>query len=423
MLLPLSLLVTIGAVAADGVISPNLSGKYTIGPNYTADPATQPCVVNCRETGNIIRLTMPFANSTYNCNPEDQPKCGADGGYCGQTMTPNNGELGMRNITVYIPSKYSTNSNDELGVMVLQDGELFFSNIVNILDNLIDSEDEDRSLPAFALVAIEVAGSPGMASGANFECVDGPGSERYHEYQTVSAEYAEFVSKEVLPFVTAHPNIKKQYPNFKFTNDPAGRAAFGASSGGAAAFKMAFFSPELFGISIGYSSAIVNVPGGNLTSDSKYPLRMGEMYIRKPEGQELINSETKKNIRIFHSAGENDVGTPNACTPDGSPGGPDNPSYLEAHEQIEKDLVAKGYETRYAYAQKGCHADSGVTFQDLPNTLVWAWADWKKKVDQTKEADQQTVEVLEEQPSSSVRPRFSGAISIVSAVVIFYYVY
>ena len=89
------------------------------------------------------------------------------------------------------------------------------------------------------------------------------------------------------------------------------------------------------------------------------------------------------------------------------------------NEQIEKDLVVKGYETRYAYALKGCHVQPDVIFQDLPNTLVWAWADWKKKVDQTK-ANPQT---LEEQPSSSVRPKFSGAISIVSAVVIFYYVY
>ena len=63
----------------------------------------------------------------------------------------------MRNITVYIPSKYST--DDELGVMVMQDGELGFSTHVNILDNLIDPEDEDRSLPMIALVAIEVAGS------------------------------------------------------------------------------------------------------------------------------------------------------------------------------------------------------------------------------------------------------------------------
>ena len=186
---------------------------------------------------------------------------------------------------------------------------------------------------------------------------------------------------------------------------------------------MAFFTPELFGISIGYSSAIVNMPWQNLTSVSKYPLGMGELYIRKPEGQELINSETKKNIRIFHSAGENDFGTPAACEPDGSPSiTPDSyPSILEAHEQVEKDLVAKGYETRYAYVQKGCHvAPPEMMLQDLPNTLVWAWADWKKKVDQTK-ANQQTVE---EQPSSSVRPSFiGGAISIVSTVAIFYYVY
>ena len=79
MLPPLALLVVIGAVAADG-ISSTLNGKYTIGPNYTADPATQPD--DTKETGNIIRITMPFANSTYNCNPEDQIECSADG-YCG----------------------------------------------------------------------------------------------------------------------------------------------------------------------------------------------------------------------------------------------------------------------------------------------------------------------------------------------------
>mmetsp|Transcript_51034 Transcript_51034/g.56993 ORF Transcript_51034/g.56993 Transcript_51034/m.56993 type:complete len:202 (-) Transcript_51034:112-717(-) len=41
--------------------------------------------------------------------------------------------------------------------------------------------------------------------------------------------------------------------------------------------------------------------------------------------------------------------------------------------------MAMGYDTRYAYGSNAIHCDVPLILQDTPNTLVWAWDDWKKK--------------------------------------------
>jgi len=56
-------------------------------------------------------------------------------------------------------------------------------------------------------------------------------------------------------------------------------------------------------------------------------------------------------------------------------------SFLEANNKTEAALVAKGYETRYAYGLDTCHCQQDYIAEDFPNTLVWAWAKWKKKTD------------------------------------------
>src|SRR5471032_712501 len=78
----------------------------------------------------------------------------------------------------------------------------------------------------------------------------GPGGERSIEYDTVSDRYTQFVEKEVLPKVAHDYGIT-------FTTDPRGRAAFGESSGSAAAIAMAWFHPELYRRVISYSGTFV----------------------------------------------------------------------------------------------------------------------------------------------------------------------
>ena len=46
------------------------------------------------------------------------------------------------------------------------------------------------------------------------------------------------------------------------TRDPSQRVAAGGSSGGIAAFSMAWFRPELFGVVISHIGSFVNIRGG-----------------------------------------------------------------------------------------------------------------------------------------------------------------
>src|SRR5213078_2473514 len=80
---------------------------------------------------------------------------------------------------------------------------------------------------------------------------DGQGSERGLEYDTVSGIYAEFIEKEVLPRIAHDYGVK-------FTSDPDGRATMGGSSGGAAAFTMAWFHSEWYHRVLTYSGTYVN---------------------------------------------------------------------------------------------------------------------------------------------------------------------
>jgi len=113
----------------------------------------------------------------------------------------------------------------------------------------------------------------------------------FKEYVTVSDTYAKFISDEVLPYIKNHPNFTEKYPNLKFTNDPEGRGAIGTSDGGSTAIKMSFFTPELFGISIGYNAGILNHYDDTITSKDEYPLDMGELW--QSGGMELIKNSDK----------------------------------------------------------------------------------------------------------------------------------
>ena len=167
---------------------------------------------------------MPFNDSSYyNCDPEDNPTLSGNcaNGRCGQmdeTQT-------WRKIGVYIPATYK--DGDETGVMVVLDAGFHFDSFLklpgtldsgfNVMDNLIDSNNDERSLPSFIVIA--VAPIIGEVETIFPECGNGPGTQRLDEYETVSDKYARFVNDEVFPFVTNHPDIKSKYSNLTTRND------------------------------------------------------------------------------------------------------------------------------------------------------------------------------------------------------------
>ncbi|KAL3940929.1 MAG: hypothetical protein SGARI_000786 [Bacillariaceae sp.] len=259
--------VTIGP--EDGVIPSDQDGKYTIGPDFVMDPAWIPND-DTAPTGTTFELFMPVANTSYNCLQEHNPylveQCA--GGDCGQEWGP----PGTRNITVYIPAAYQ--DGDEAGLLVKVENDASSPNdiIMTLLDNLIEAEDESRSLPVMIMVAVGLAGPGAVAS--NGQCAV---SERMNELATISDQYGKFVALEVLPFVLNHPEGKTMYPSLKITDDPAGRGAFVCSEAGHASFRMAFFSPEHFGIAVTFHAAFAtgtqSLPETrNLSSIEEYPL-------------------------------------------------------------------------------------------------------------------------------------------------------
>lgn len=130
---------------------------------------------------------------------------------------------------LYVPQQYD--KAHAANLMVCFDGAGYASpdghNVPLVLDNLIHTKD----LP----VTICVFLSPGQTT-------EYP-QQRSLEYDTVSDVNANFLINAILPHVEGRYNISE---------DPAKRCVAGLSSGGIAAFSVAWFRPESFGCVISW---------------------------------------------------------------------------------------------------------------------------------------------------------------------------
>ena len=188
------------------------------------------------------------------------------------------------------------------------------------------------------------------------------------------------------------------------TDDPSGRASFGSSNGGATAIRMAFLTPELFGTAIAYHPNLGDL-NSTANNHTEFPGEMEALW--RPGGPELIKNSDLKPIRIFHASSDRDLGTPKACLINMTDGSDtdqsmvyQSSSFAEANNKTQEALVAKGYNTRYAFGMNSCHGPQ-LLYQDMPNTLVWAWSDWKKKQDEKKTGDDSLAGTNSGSPKSS----------------------
>ena len=140
------------------------------------------------------------------------------------------------------------------------------------LDNLISQK----------RVPVMIAFSIGNGGG------DAQGSQRGLQYDTMSGRYAEFVETEVLPLVERQHNVK-------LTKDPEGRATMGGSSGGSAAFIMAWFHPQLYHRVLAYSITAINQQWPH---SDETPHGAWEFHER------LIPNSPAKPIRVWMEVGD-----------------------------------------------------------------------------------------------------------------------
>jgi iron(III)-enterobactin esterase len=236
-----------------------------------------------------------------------------------------------RDVWVYIPAQYKTGTPAPF--IVAQDGDNYILRLPEILDNMIAT----RRLPTMIAIMINSGGG------------DGVGSERGLEYDTVSDKWVTFVETEVLPVVRSMYGVT-------LTTDPNGRATMGGSSGGAAAFTMGWFRPDLYRLILTYSGTYVNQES---PVDPMFPDGAWEYH------EHLIPENPMKPLRVWLECGEDDY---NANDP---------PSTLHnfrlANQDMAAVLQAKGYHNRFEYALGAQHNDARVVQQTLPEALEWLW--------------------------------------------------
>jgi iron(III)-enterobactin esterase len=294
--------------------------EFIIGPDYSDAPETkvQPRVPK----GNLREFTMDSKDSKiYKGIAKDQ-----------KGVVPY-----QRKVAVYLPDKHR--SNQEMPFIVVQDGIGYRDLTSRVLDNLI----HEQRVPPMVAIFINSGGG------------DSKGSQRGLEYDTVDGTYTKFVETEVLP------EISRRY-RIKFTRDPDGRATMGFSSGGAAAFTMAWFHPELYRRVLTYSGTYVN---------QQWPESR-----RTPHGaweyhENLIRRAVKKPIRVWLQVSEKDNGWDR-----------DDTSYhnwVRANRLMAQELKAKGYDYRYVFAKNAGHTDGKVTRETLPAALEWLWEGYPAK--------------------------------------------
>jgi len=231
-----------------------------------------------------------------------------------------------RDWAIYIPAQYKPDGT--AAVMVFQDGQKYLDpkgtwRVPIVFDNLIARGEMPPTIGIFV--------NPGHDPTKGQPKNPTSGSNRGREYDSLGDKYAQFLIDEILPAVA------KQYP---FSANPERRAIAGSSSGGIAAFTVAWERPDHFRKVLSTVGSFVNLAGGNA-----YPA--------------LIRKTERKPIRIFQQDSTGDL--------DNSFG-----HWPTANQQLHAALTYMGYDARFDFAEGYGH-NSIHGGQVFPDALRWLW--------------------------------------------------
>jgi iron(III)-enterobactin esterase len=307
--------------------------EIIVGPDYPADSLLSD--LN-RPKGNRFEFEMPLAESKL--FPGDDA-----------TLDITKPVRKSRKIFVYVPAAYKNGTKARL--LVAHDGPAHFQELCNAIDNLTTTDNPDFTILPFVLISVQNGGD------------NAKGSQRGLEYDTMSDRFARFINNKVFPAVLNNSEIKSAYPKIAFSNNPKDRTVMGCSSGGAAAFTMAWFRPDLFGRVISYSGTFVDQQDDDAPEEKAFPLGAAEYH----SGLKLIENSRKKPLRIFLQVSENDLGAKDSSNP--------SRNWVAANQLMFAALSNKGYVSRFVISKKSGHCDEKVFNYTIIQALNWIWKD------------------------------------------------
>jgi enterochelin esterase family protein len=266
-------------------------------------------------------------------NPDSYPKPGTPHGKLSeQNVITSKIYDGMKS-NYWVYASAGVDPNVPAALMVWQDGQNLIRDLagirlITVTDNLV----AQGLLPPIVHVMIQ----PGTSA-------DGR-AMRSIEYDTVSDRYPRFLMEEVLP------EVEKMY---KLRPDGYSRAIAGESSGGICAFNAAWLMPDKFSrvhSAVGSFTSIQwrskeNNDGGNV-----YPF--------------MVRKETKRNIRVWMSDGQDDLEN-------------NHGSWPMQNIQMANSLKFREYDFHFRF---GTAAHGGAQAAlDLPESLMWLWRGYDPK--------------------------------------------
>lgn len=242
---------------------------------------------------------------------------------------------------VYVPAQYDPAR--PTAVMICNDGQAMMAEpgdvqVQHVLDNLIYR----REIPVMLGVFINPGRRPDQPEPTPHDWGDRT-TNRADEYNPPNDKYARVIVDELMPA------LKKEY---NISPDPDLHGIMGSSSGGCAAFGVAWFRPDDFRKVITFVGSYVDLRGEYI-----YP--------------ELVAASDRKPLRIFLQDGRNDNRSP------------DNPKrdWFYQNVRLMEALTKKGYEVNYTWGI-GNHGQKqgGAIF---PSMMRWLWRDQPVSTDPT----------------------------------------
>jgi enterochelin esterase family protein len=282
------------------------------------------------------RTAPPNQNDAYyKLGPDSQPIPGVPKGhFVGPLTLPSTVFPGTQHTYfVYVPAQY--NPAQPTAVMIFNDGQAMMAEPGDVqaqyvLDNLIFR----REIPVMLGVFINPGRRPDQPEPNPHDWGDRT-TNRADEYNPPNDKYARVIVDELLPA------LRKDY---NLSPDPDLHGIMGASSGGCAAFGVAWFRPDDF-------RKVITIVGSftDLRGEYIYP--------------ELVADGERKPIRIFMQDGRNDNRSPANLKRD----------WFYQSVRLMQALTKKGYEVNYTWGI-GNHGQKqgGAVF---PEMMRWLWRD------------------------------------------------
>ncbi len=289
----------------------------------------------------------PSNDRFYQLGSDSKPQDGVpQGKFSEAKVIPSNVFPGTQHTYwVYVPAQYDPSK--PTAVMIFNDGQAMMNEPGDVqghrvLDNLIYR----REIPVMLGVFINPGRRPDQPEPNPRDWGDKT-TNRADEYNPPNDKYARVIVDELMPA------LKKEY---NISPDPEQHGIMGASSGGCAAFAVAWFRPDDFRKVITFVGSFTNIRGEHI-----YP--------------ELVAESAKKPIRLFMQDGRNDNRRPDDLKWD----------WFYQNVRLKDALEKKGYDLNYTWGI-GNHGQKqgGAIF---PSMMRWLWRDQPVSTDPNDAAE------------------------------------